>query len=477
MEAGHMRIEVLTRDKTLLQALERVRNNTDLISRISDDAFAFANDAKDHPILAILDVRQLHHSEINSLAAVMREYATLTLALVESQQQFRELQTILPPKRIDYLQWPCLDCVLTTRLGFIRAHFVVVTGQDKLDLAPQLYEGHFWSATESLPSMIAAADPAGDLFIANAAFREFIGVNRLQLAQGLEWQGWVHPDDRNDMMMQFGTAIAMQQNAHFTVRVLRSDGVWRWLTFTGSPFYDADATFAGMVVAFEDVTAAKFLEERLRNSENMYRELAESVPLKISVITANGRVVFRNHDSSESFPGEINLGDESTWRSFVHPDDVAKLKELWAKASQREQQVESEARFLAATTQKFRWLKVNLAPQQDDSGRFITWTCSFIDIDEDVRRTEELRWLLTELQKSSFEKRNFLARLSHELRTPLNIILGHLDLLEDIESSLSREENDRLQRIRHEAEHILTLVEKLPWPGDVAPVIGVDHVG
>ena len=88
--------------------------------------------------------------------------------------------------------------------------------------------------------------------------------------QGAEWAQFVHPDDRERMAAHLGRALARTEPAAADYRIIRADGVERWLTYTGQVRETPDgARMLGTVV---DVTARKRAETVLREA----KEAAES---------------------------------------------------------------------------------------------------------------------------------------------------------------------------------------------------------
>lgn len=73
---------------------------------------------------------------------------------------------------------------------------------------------------------------------------------------------------------------------------------------------------------------------------------------------------------------------------------------------------------------------------------------------------QELRRARDEAERASATKSQFLATMSHELRTPLNAVIGHSDLLlMGIPEPLANGARGRVERIAHNARHLLELIE------------------
>ena len=68
----------------------------------------------------------------------------------------------------------------------------------------------------------------------SAEFFEIFGLpSRDGEMQGAEWAGFVHPDDRERMAQHLARALAGSEPAATDYRIIRADGIERWLTYAG----------------------------------------------------------------------------------------------------------------------------------------------------------------------------------------------------------------------------------------------------
>lgn len=82
------------------------------------------------------------------------------------------------------------------------------------------------------------------------------------------------------------------------------------------------------------------------------------------------------------------------------------------------------------------------------------------DILQETAKELEARTL--EAEGANASKADFLAAMSHELRTPLNGIMGYVDILEvGIHGQLSEAQLSDCQRIRHNSQHLLGLINNV----------------
>ncbi len=132
----------------------------------------------------------------------------------------------------------------------------------------------------------------------------------------------VHPDDLDDVALVFLEVHAgpLGTTSRGRARIRCKDGSWKWLECTFTNRLD-DPAVLGIIGNFRDISGRVKAEEDLRDSERLFRSLAESSPSGIYQLDVNNNCVYVNERWQEitglSFADAIGQG----WQRMIHPDD------------------------------------------------------------------------------------------------------------------------------------------------------------
>jgi len=175
---------------------------------------------------------------------------------------------------------------------------------------------------------------------------------------------------------------------------------------TGRPdkcevFYDADeirgwfrilSTRAGdnLAVSFSDTTRRKQDQEALRESEERFRQLADSMPQLVWTARPDGTVDYYNRRYLEF--GGIEPGADGAWHwaPVLHPDDLDATVEAWRHAVQTGETYEIAHRVLRADGE-YRWHLSRALASRNAEGRIVRWCGTATDIHEQKLAQEALR--------------------------------------------------------------------------------------
>jgi PAS domain S-box-containing protein len=140
------------------------------------------------------------------------------------------------------------------------------------------------------------------------------------------------------------------------------------------------------VTVVEDITQRRQVQEKLRESEERFRNMADAAPVMIWVSGPDKGCTFFNKVWLD-FTGrtmEQELGDG--WAEGVHPDDRDRCLTIYSSSFEARQSFRMEYR-LRRVDGEYRWLLDNGVPRFAPGGVFEGYIGSCIDITE--RKHEE----------------------------------------------------------------------------------------
>ncbi len=130
------------------------------------------------------------------------------------------------------------------------------------------------------------------------------------------------------------------------------------------------------------------LSNHLRDNEQLFRLIVESIPGFVCSMTPAGEVEFVNRRFLE-YTGKT-LEEIRDWHPLVHPNDIELVNTLWMHSVATGNGFEVEHRILRADG-VYRWFDVRGLPLRETDGRIARWYLLFADVDERRKAEEKLR--------------------------------------------------------------------------------------
>ena len=127
-------------------------------------------------------------------------------------------------------------------------------------------ERQFLLIANSAPVMMWTTTTDKSCDFVNERWLKFRG-RRLEQELGDGWADGIHPEDRADALKIYTEACDARQPFTMEYRLLRHDGIYRWVSDHGVPRYDKDKKFMGYVGSCLDMTEKKETEQAAQRSQ------------------------------------------------------------------------------------------------------------------------------------------------------------------------------------------------------------------
>jgi PAS domain S-box-containing protein len=236
---------------------------------------------------------------------------------------------------------------------------------------------------------IAQTSIDGQWLLVNDRFCEILGYSRDEL-HGRNFVDLTHPDDREASFAEVSKLVAGEiSSLSLKKRYIRKDGVTVWGRAFVSLVRDQRNQTQYFVDVVEDITQRTLAQEKLRESEERFRNMADTAPVMIWVSGADRRCTFFNKVWLD-FTGhtmEQELG--GGWIKRVHPDDLDHCLAVYSSAFDARQSFQIEYR-LRRGDGEYRWVLGHGIPRFTTGNVFHGYIGSCIDITE-RKHEEELR--------------------------------------------------------------------------------------
>ncbi len=275
-------------------------------------------------------------------------------------------------------------------------------------------------------------------------------INEYSREEILSWKAKefakiIHPDDLQYIMGQERNLRNGESNKtlkHFTYKVITKSGKLKWIEQ-----YSKAITYDGRPATLNishDITERKLIEEKLRKSENKYRNLVTTSPNSIILLDIKGIIIECNEKTEKYL--ELPL-IEIIGKNIIELFPIKRTQVILKRAIKYQMILKNapfEIEFINRSDRKM-WLEIFISSIDIGDINYI----QFVMEDISARKKAELivkkeNIKLKELDKIKSE---FIYRASHELKTPLNSIYSASTLLMDLYKDDFDERAERLTKI------------------------------
>ena len=336
-------------------------------------------------------------------------------------------------------------------------------------------EQRFAAAIAAVQGILWTNNAKGEMEGEQAAWTALTGQSYEEY-KGFGWSKRIHPDDAQPTIDAWNSAVNEQKIFVFEHRLKMKDGHWGLFSIKAIPILNSDGSMREWVGIHTDITKKRIAEKALKESEENFRGLVETLPHLVWITDEKGETIYASKSWQEYSGLNTTEGDKS-WQRMVHPDDTKAMTLAWATSLATGKLYHAEAR-LKNKHAEYRWHLLEGMPLKNKDEKISKWIGAFTDIhdqktaEEKIRisnvslekkvkeRTEELQAANLALKNTNDELTSFTYIASHDLQEPLRKIQVFGNLIKETEK-FSGKTQDYFNRIVAAGQRMQNLIVSL----------------
>ena len=313
----------------------------------------------------------------------------------------------------------------------------------------------------------------GKIVFHNPMTAQMIGSSNEEIVS-MPFSDFIHPDDREMVINRHFRRLSGEDVlSRYTFRILHKDGSVKWVELNAVAI-----TWKGTIATLNflhDITVRMSAESALRESEEKYRSLFETMEQAVVYQDTDGRVISAN-PAAERILG-VSIKDmqgrtshDPKWEAIHEDGSLFHGDEHPAMVAMRTGEPVSGVimGIHHHESNERRWIYINATPQfRPDEAKPYQVFATFSDItarkhyEEELKRyADQLEHRTRELVAANEDLETFSYSVSHDLRRPLRHIDGYIQLIqEDNADSLDEKGAEYFDRVRKSVSEMNQLID------------------
>lgn len=326
-------------------------------------------------------------------------------------------------------------------------------------------EKRFRSMIENTSDVVCLLDENNQILYVNPAIEHITGFTPDELTT--KGFNLIHPDDVEDSKVFYSKMLANPGiPIHRKTRLQHKNGRTIWIEGYNINLLH-DENLKAVVSNFHDITERKLAEEKLKESEKLFRSIVLNIPKSlVIVIDKDHKFLIVEGDIMES------LGYKKQDYEGKHPTEIASL-ENYERSKPLYDRVFKGEHFSVERSSELGDYIIHFVPMEDDNGTVESALIIALDITEIKKAQREVAELNRDLEKKVLDRteqltsvnkelESFSYSVSHDLRAPLRAINGYAKMIEeDYGSHLDEEGKRLLTNVQYNAQRMGNLIDDL----------------
>jgi PAS domain S-box-containing protein len=294
---------------------------------------------------------------------------------------------------------------------------------------------------DTIPTLVWRAGPDGVPDFLNQTALDYTGLSLDEAKTG--WPRAFHPDDKKGMLVKWAAIWESGMPSGLEARLRRFDGEYRWFLFQAVPLRDEAGNIVKWYGSSTDIEDRKRTEEALRESEQRFRDYAETASDWLWETGPDHRVTRLSDIYDVGIPPSRVIG-VARWEIAT---DVESEPEKWRphRAMLDAHRPFRNFVYTVNGTGSLVYIRTSGKPIHDANGNFLGYRGTGTNITAKIRAGQ--------LEEALQEAKVVGDNIAHDLRTPLTRVRIRLER--------GREHASTLEEFRAVADQAIAGLDQL----------------
>jgi PAS domain S-box-containing protein len=327
--------------------------------------------------------------------------------------------------------------------------FADVTDLKQAEEAERISENRFRQFFDTLPEYCFMTSANGDILDANPAACKALGYARNELI-GKSLSTIYALSSLSKLVQSFDSWQTTGTLRDEEMVIVTKEGQKRTVLLNAGSVKDTEGNLRYSTTVLVDVTERQQAEVALRESEERFRNVANTAPVNIWMSGPDKLYTYFNQRwlkfTGRSIHEELGNG----WAEGVHPDDLEDCLETYESSFDRREPFEMQYR-LRRYDGEYRWLLDSGVPRFGPDGSFAGYIGSCIDVTDRRLAEEVLSDMSRKLIEAQERERTWIARELHDdINQRIALVSVNLERLQGDLSSSAPDAGRRFDELREQ---------------------------
>jgi len=322
-------------------------------------------------------------------------------------------------------------------------------------------EQQYRELIETAQDMIYEVDHRHIFTLVNPTLVQATGISQSKLIGEPYWI-MVREDYKDTVMAFYQDQVNQRQEHSYTeFPIVSASKNTIWLGQNAHFFFDEKGNAIRASFIARDITRLKEMQEKLKNSEKLYRLLSTNGHDLISLYNNTGDEPIRIYVSpsvKELLGYDLDEVLLRTPFEFVHPDDTEFVKQEIDSAAHQGEVACLEYR-VRKRNGTYIWMESYSQPFFNEDGQPIGFQTSARDITQRKEAESRLKEAKEKAEEATLAKSQFLSMISHEIRTPMNGVIGLTNYL--LDEKPREDQLKHLKLLKFSGENLLAIISDI----------------